>query len=190
MTDAFRRILAALSILPYDDLTDLLEALALSDDRPRERQHQKKAGEIDNSLRSVEAWAVWWLIAVLSDDDRQAIQRVIAAMQAVLATQERRKQTSTGDPQARGTVLTKAIARKWLNLETGELETRRYGPYVYIHLRVTGGDKGDRTSRFRSIYIPQSHGLALAFLAGGVSADAILDAYHAGTIAELCARRP
>lgn len=186
MPDDLRAALDALRRLQYDDLTDLLDLIALRNEGPgaAQRRKGKKGGALN--FGSAAALDAWQHVRALSDDDLRTVQGVAEALHRALAPQLQRRHTAEGQPEARGTVQLKTIPRKKLNLSTMEVETHIYGPYVYIRLWATGGDVDRRTSRLKSIYIPNSKALALAYQAGDVTAAAILDAYHNGTIYALC----
>jgi hypothetical protein len=127
----------------------------------------------------------------LSPEAQALIVDIVAFGQRALAPVEKRKRTADGTPLAKGTIHAKIIRRKIVDPDTGEVEIKPFGPYLYYRSWVTGGDADKRGKRLKDKYIGLP-GLAQRFDATAPGSDErrelearIIEAHQAGTLQAL-----
>lgn len=178
--------LSELQHLSFDDLTNFVD---LADDAlgvKRVAGRRRGKTPLDHLPTGAESQA-WYAARRLSKADLQIVRDMAATLRDALKPQEKRRRNETGQAVARGYVQVKYITRPVLNLDTGEIEDKTFGPYLYLRVWATGGNRDRQGKRLKSKYIGMRT-LAAAFEAGHVTGDEIIDAYEAGTLADLQAR--
>jgi hypothetical protein len=175
--------LSELQRLSYDDLTNFVD---LADDAlgvKRVAGRRKGKTPLDRLPAGDERQA-WYAARRLSKDDLRIVRDMAATLRDALKPQEKRRRDESGQAVARGYVQVKYITRPVLNRDTGEVELKTFGPYLYLRVWATGGNRDRQGKRLKNRYIGMKT-LAAAFEAGHVTGDDIIDAYEAGTLPDL-----
>lgn len=89
----------------------------------------------------------------LPGEARALIRDVARMLQNALAPIGERRRDDTGQPLARGNIQTKIIRRKVLNIDTGEIEVKAFGSYLYYRYHASGGDADRQGKRLKNKYI-------------------------------------
>lgn len=204
-----RPIVAQLTRLTHDELTDLYDMLAadsVTDSRLLPKRHgkppvnpadghslilyggwQRTPTDITEPARP-ELRSTYEAIKPLSIEARALIGDMVQALAQANAPVEKRRRKSSGETSARGSIEARYINRNVLNLDTGEVERRAFGPYLYYRYWATGGDHNRRGKRLRNEYIGRQT-LAVMFAATEPGSqerrdleDKIIAARKAGTL--------
>jgi hypothetical protein len=89
----------------------------------------------------------------LPPEARRLIIQVARMLQNALAPIAERRRDPDGQPIATGNIQTKIIHRKIVDPDTGEVEIKAFGPYLYYRYLATGGDADKRGKRLKNKYI-------------------------------------
>lgn len=89
----------------------------------------------------------------LPPEARALIAQVARLLQNALAPIAERRRDMDGTPIATGNIQAKIIRRKVLDMDTGEIQIKPFGPYLYYRYLVSGGDADKRGRRLKNRYI-------------------------------------
>lgn len=89
----------------------------------------------------------------LSDDFKRVIIDFAYLLKRANSAVPERRRGVDGKPIAEGTIQTKIIRRKIVDPETGAVEIKPFGPYLYYRFLASGGDADKRKSRLKNKYI-------------------------------------
>lgn len=127
----------------------------------------------------------------LRPEARALVADVAKLLRDSVAPVAERRITADGTPLAEGTIQAKIIRRKVVDPDTGEIEIRPFGPYLYYRYWVSGGDSDKRGRRLKNKYIGRQ-ALAQHFARTPAGSDErrelearIIEAFKAGTVDRL-----